>query len=520
MLRAVALTLTCALLALTAAACGESASGGAGDPASLVPASAPVYVEASVRPEGNLREDALAAAGKLLRTDDPAGELREQFDKAIAEGGGGLTWEKDFAPWLGEKAALWATNVEAEEPSFVAIAATTDAEAAAAAIQRFKQQDGSAYEKRSHAGVDYEVNPDGVAAAIVDDFLVYGSEDAFKRTAETADGGDALADADHYQNAIDDLEDDRLALLFGDSKALWETGSEEDPETEAVFDQITRVLAFDKVGPTAGSFHADGNALTVDSLTFDVPEGPLRTLFTLLGGASSELMPELPGDAWGAFAIPKLGEASQQMFADVAGALGGAAAAAQVKEATGLDLQQDVFSWIGDTGVFVRGTSEPELDGALVIQSTDDGRASAAFGKIIGLIGKESGAPPKPIELTGAESAFSIVAPDVPKPIVLARGEGRVVVAYGEDAAKVALDPATKLGDSELYRRAKDTLGNGTEPGLLLSMPSIVALVDAIGEADADWAEFKPYLQSIDAITTGGKLDGDTVESRIAVTLK
>src|SRR5829696_2431111 len=76
MLRAAATTLTCAALALTGAACGQSASGGDDDPATLVPADAPVYVEGSVRPEEALRGDALAAAGKILRTDDPAGELR------------------------------------------------------------------------------------------------------------------------------------------------------------------------------------------------------------------------------------------------------------------------------------------------------------------------------------------------------------------------------------------------------------------------------------------------------------
>ena len=45
----------------------------------------PVYIEASVRPEGELREDALAAAGKLLSTPDPAGRLRELLDEQLAE---------------------------------------------------------------------------------------------------------------------------------------------------------------------------------------------------------------------------------------------------------------------------------------------------------------------------------------------------------------------------------------------------------------------------------------------------
>src|SRR5215217_8224089 len=87
MLRASALSLTCAVLALTAAACGESGSGGDDGPAALVPASASIYAEAAVRPEGELRDDALAAAGKILRTGDPAGKLRELVDKGLADDG-------------------------------------------------------------------------------------------------------------------------------------------------------------------------------------------------------------------------------------------------------------------------------------------------------------------------------------------------------------------------------------------------------------------------------------------------
>ena len=520
MLRAVALTFTCAVLALTAAACGQSSSGGDADPATLVPANAAVYAEASVRPEGELRDDALAAAGKILRTDDPAGRLRELIDEGLAEDAGGLTWEKDFAPWLGERVGFWADNLEREEPSFAAIAATTDTEAARSAIQKFKQQDAGEYTKRSHAGVDYEVNADGTAAAIIDDFLVVGSEDAFKRTAELAEDGEALADADRYRNAIDDLEEDRLGQFFFDSKVIMQAASEEDPASAEALKQFESALPFDKLGPVVGSVQADREGMAVDSISTGVPEGPLRTFSTLFGGANSELMPDLPGDAWGAFAMPKVGESSKQLFSAFAGAIGGAAAAAQFKQATGLDLEQDVFSWIGDAGVFVRGTSEAEINGALVIQSTDDDKAAAAFGKIIGLIGKEAGIRPEPVQIEGAESAFSLAVPDAPQAIVLARSAGRVVAAYGEEAAKAGLDPDAKLADSPLYGDAKDAFDDGVEPALLLSMPSIVELVDALGQADADWDKAKPYLKSINAITSGGKLDGDTVTSRIAITFK
>jgi Protein of unknown function (DUF3352) len=519
MLRAAALLLTCAVTALTASACGQSASGGEADPAGLVPAGAPVYAQATVGPEGDRRDDALAAIGKVLRTDDPAGRLRELIDEHLAEDGGGLTWDKDFASWLGEEAGIWATNLAADTASFAAIVQTTDADAARAAIQRFKQHDGSAYTKRSHAGIEYEVNPDGVAAGLVDDFLVIGTEDAFKQSAELAGGGDALADSDRYQDSLDDLDDDRLGNFYVDSKQLVDAAVKSDPASADELEQFKAIFPFDRLGPTAGSLQADGDSIAIDTVTTELPEGPLRTLTALLGGGGSELIRDLPGDAWGAFAVPKAGEAAKTLFTSFAGAIGGAAGSAQLKDATGLDLQQDVLSWIGDIGLFVRGASEPELDGALVIESADDGRASAAFGKLIGLIGKDSGRAPDPVRLDGAESAFSITTPDADKPIVLARGSGRVVAAYGEEAAKAALAPSTKLGDSDLFGDAKDALGD-EDPSLVLSMPAVIALVDAIGEADADWDEAKPYLETLGAITSGGSVEGDKAKSRIAVMLK
>jgi Protein of unknown function (DUF3352) len=519
MLRASALLLTCAVTALTAAGCGESASGGEGDPAALVPADAPLYAQATIRPEGELRDGTLAALGKIMRTDDPAGRLRELVNEEFAEEGGGFTWEKDLAPWLGEEVAIWVSDFQADEPSFAAIVQTTDAEQAEAAIGRFKEHEGTRYTQRSHAGTDYEVDPDGTAVGMVDDFAVIGTETAFKRTVDLSDGGDALADADRYKDSLDELEDDRLGNFYLDTKLLMDAALAEDPTAAQQLEQFKSVFPLDELGPTAGSLQADGDSIAIDTVTTGVPEGPLRTLSTLFGGTGSELIRDLPGDAWGAFAIPNVGEGAQTLFRSFAGALGGAALSAQLKEQTGLDLEQDIFSWIGDAGIFVRGASEAELDGALVIESTDDERASAAFGKLIGLIGKEEGATPDPIELDGAESAFSFTTPDADKPIVLARGSGRVVAAYGEEAARAALAPASKLGDSELYGDAKAALGD-REPSMLLSMPAVITLVDAIGETDADWAEAKPYLEALGAITSGGSADGDKVKSRVAVTLK
>jgi len=106
MSRAVLLALI-SLLSLTAAGCGGAPASGGDDPASAVPPNAAFYADATVRPEGDLRDDALAAAGKVLRTGDPQAKIDELLAKAFAESEDPkLDYQKDVASWLGETVTL------------------------------------------------------------------------------------------------------------------------------------------------------------------------------------------------------------------------------------------------------------------------------------------------------------------------------------------------------------------------------------------------------------------------------
>lgn len=509
------LTISCAALALGLSACGGDAGSGAGgdaDPASFVPANAPIYVEAVVRPEGEQREEALAAAGKILGEADPAGKLKEWFDEGLSDED--LTYDRDFAPWLGERAGLWGGADAAETEEFAGVIAVRDEEAAEAALPRLQ---GEGATKGQHGDVDYLLDTDGNAAAVVDGFLVVGVEAAVKRTLDARDG-DVLADADRYTGVVDELEDERLGHYYVDTKTLLDAAMAADPQAGAQLDQLRGFLPVDKLGPLAGSFSADGEALAFDQVVTDVPEGPLRELTTLFAG-ESELLGELPGDAWAALAVNDLGSGAEDLFNSVAGAIGGVAIAGQVREQTGLDLQADVFSWMGDVGFFVRGTDMASLDGALVIESTDDGKAEAAFGKLAGLAGAQTGGAPEPVRIEGADQAFGLSDPGLPQTVIMARGEGKVVLALGEAAAAAALSPAAELADAPAFDAATEALGD-TPPMFVLSMPAVIRLVDAMGAADAEFDSARPYLEALDTIAAGGSADDGTVRSSSVVTLK
>ena len=355
-----------------------------------------------------------------------------------------LTWERDFAPWVGEKAGVWLRDVSGEDPPVAGVIAVRDEKAAEAALPKL-QDDG---ERGTYEGVNYVMDDEGTAAGLVDGYMVMGDLPVFKEIVDARDG-DHLADADRYKDVIDELEDDRLGLFYIDTKALIDAAVKADPSTAAQLDQVRSFLPVDKMGPSAGALTADGDGIAIDQIATDIPDGPLRRLASLFAGGESDLLTEMPGDAWGAMALPNVGEGARELVNSFGGLIGGAALNEQVKRSTGLDLEADVYSWLGDVGGFVRGTSEAELGGALVLESTDDDRAATAFGKFVGLIGQQAGVAPKPVKIDGrGVRGRDRRAGRAAEAGARARrgqdGRGVLDVAAAEDA----LSPDAKLGDA------------------------------------------------------------------------
>jgi hypothetical protein len=511
-----------ALLASLVAACGGGAASGEGDPASAVPADAPFYAEVVVRPEGELRDDALDAAGKVLRTDDPSGKISELLDKALKEDGESkLDYEKDIKPWLGERAGGWATGTgEGADFAGAVIVGITDQEAAQAAVDKARKENGDKMTDRSYAGTEYQVDEGGDAVGTTEDFLIAGPEAQFKRTLDTLKDGKPLADSDRYRDGTDSLADDRLGHFYVDFKQLLKFGFQGEPNGAEQLRQFEQLVPLEKVGPVMGSFAANGDRLALDVTVGVEGSKSLGALGNLATGASTPLLKELPGDTWGAFGAPKYGESLRLTFDQLAGAFGGAALENQLRQQYGIDLDDDVLSWIGDVAFFIRGDSLETLDGGAVIEVTDEAKAATGFGKLVGLLQSEANLDAKPIKIDGADAAFAVQDGTTPKPIVLARGNGKVIIAYGNDAAAAALAPSDKLGDAEIYQQAKDALDDDVEPGLLVSMPAVIALVDAIGEADVEWDKAKPYLEAYDVIALGAGASKERAKVRIAAGLK
>jgi len=251
-----------------------------------------------------------------------------------------------------------------------------------------------------------------------------------------------------------------------------------------------------------------------------VPEdSAVGGLGALTGGGATPLLGELPGDSWGALGSPKLGQTLKLVYEQAAGALGGAAIAQQLRSELGVDLQEDVFSWIGDVAFFARGLTYDSIDGGAVIEVTDPAKAKAAFGKLVGLAQTRGGLRARPTTVDGAETAFEFAMPPH-KSVVAARSKDRVVIAAGADAAADALASGDRLADSEAYAEGKSVLGDDLEPGALLWMPAVLELATDANEGDEEFERAKPYLEAFTAIAGGSSRDGDRARSSFAAGLK
>jgi hypothetical protein len=511
------LLIFCLLVLASVAGCGGGgAASGGPDPSTSVPVNAGVYVEAVVRPDGDAREDALAAAGKLLGTSTPEKTLEDFFNKnAKDQKDKPLDWDRDVSPWLGERAGVW-VSTRGQKGGFTFAIATKDEDKAKEFLARNTAKD----RKASYKGVDYKVDSDGIASGLSGDFLLLGNEPEFKQTID-AQKGDSLGEAKRYKDAVSKLDKDRLGTLFVDVKPLIDVALRQDPAQRQQFEQFSRIFPIDKLGPITAAFHANGSRMKIDSHISGQGAETLARFGLLSGAGSTDLLGDLPGDSWAAYGVPNLGQTASALFDRFAGALGGSAVAAQVQQATGLDLRRDIFDLVDDLAIFARGSTLADLDGAAVITVKDDARAAQVFGKLIALARSQGSVDPRPIRIDGADQAFSIASPDTPKPIVLARGAGKLVIAYGAPAAKAAFNPQTKLGETELYKQAKATLDNKFEPAFLFSMDGILKVVDGTGGGtDPDFQQARPYLERLSVITSGGKAGKNNYDASLGVGLK
>ncbi len=233
------LVIAAAVLALTG--CGSSSSPGSStDPASVVPASAPLYLGAVVRPSGSLKSSATAAATTLTHQPDSYARLAAVLQ---APGVPTLTYSHDLAPWLGTNAGIFLSSLStsaatttqlqqllgevlqsgasATTPSAWPFASgvqgaivldTSDAAKAASFISTIAGHAGA--HPASYRGVNYQATSGGDAFAIVDRLAVLGTVTALHGVIDASLGGPSLVHAADYAKLLASAPSGALAHVY------------------------------------------------------------------------------------------------------------------------------------------------------------------------------------------------------------------------------------------------------------------------------------------------------------------
>jgi hypothetical protein len=513
LMRKLILTLTVlSIAALAAAGCGKDGEAASGA-SELVPAGSVLYGEATLKPEGDQKEAIDAILAKFPGGGQAGDKLKDLIEKGMRESDAPISFKEDIEPWLGDEAAFFVANLAASgtqsaaTQSAAGLIATDDEDKARAALE--KSAEGK-LKKESYKDVEVLTDESSEAGAVFDGYLVLGTEAGVKAAIDTSKGGKKLSEDESYNNALEDAADDRLGFFYMNSPELLRSLRQSGTPLPDSFGKF-----FEE--PLVATLDADKDGVTFEGT---VPEEIGRAS---LFGQASDMVEELPGDSWLGMAQTDFGKLIDFYVDALSGAVGGRDTIEQeLKSSTGLDLQRDVIDWMGDFGVFVRGASVSELDGALIVETKDEA-ASDRFITALGRLARSQGGGAVrigPLSAPGGGKGFTATGGGIPKPIHVFQKDGRVVFAYGDAAASDAVNPDSKLGDAAEYSAARDSLGDYDVSFFLLTKP-ILELVDSTESAsDADWQKAKPYLEPLSALVGGTSGDGDSLRSAVKLIVK
>jgi hypothetical protein len=543
-----------------------------------VPGSAPLYIDATVQPEGTLKADASTVGRTLTGRPKPF----EGLLKLLA-GPTGKTpnYTREIKPWLGPHAGIFLTAIDlshaqgllgaevlekdlseglpgveaallgegglqaaiGSSSSQGALVLDTTNLGAARSFLEVQAHSAGAH-TTSYRGVTYQVSPDGIAEGIVHRFAVIGSEAGLKSVIETASGGPSLAQAPGYAKLASTAqagtgphpssEPTALANVYLSpeelSHALTGSGS-----TESILPLLESLLGkpgqlYLSVIPSASSVALDLD--TLESSTAH-PSSSESSSASMLDAGGARVLRGLPASAWLAVGIGDLGDSfanSTQGLRTLASLgstvnIGGLFSLAKLfapLNSRAIDLQRDLLSWMGATGIYASGSSVLSLQGALVITSKDPAHSRAALGKLAQAY-REVGGQSTPIAIPGTETAMTIKLPGFPLTLIMAVGQGKFVAGLGSSSVQEALSPQSTLAGTPAYNAAASALGQGIQPSALIEFHTLSGLIESLGLSQTPGVSgLASAVAPLGALSAGGgeSLPNGVKRARVVIALQ
>lgn len=500
--------------AAVAVGCGGESGSPDADPAAIAPASSAVYVEIPLNLDDERSAEVKALSQKLLGIADPFAEIQKQLDDDGPTGG--KSWE-DVEKIVGDRVGIFFTTLgdRGQEPQGAIVAPTDDPDKAWEELK--KPSDGEKLVDRKHKDVEYKVEEGGsdpTAYALVSDYAVIGSESGVKATIDASEG-EGLDGVDAFEKARDQVEDEALGFGYLRFEQLLTAAGPEAAALKPLLGQLGEATAF--------SVDAEDSTIEVEAAQIGVKGAAAGA------GDPGSVLPTLPGDAWMAAGVADVGGQIDQMLQQIGqlGAFGGFdldQVLQQVQQAFGIDVRKDLAAWMGDAGIFVRGTSMNDIGGGLVVQSKDPAATKAVVPKLQKFIRAAASGDARVSALreSGVDAGFTVRAKDLPLPIHVAAAGDKFIVAVTDAALKAALSPSGTFGDSPAYKDAAAKLGDDIKPSLVLDPAPVASLLDGLGlkQQGPEAAKVLEVLGKLSTIAAGGKREGDTTTAELVVGVK
>jgi hypothetical protein len=502
-----------AVPAAIVAGCGGSGGGSSSvdvGPAAAVPANTPIYLDATVKPTGSTEVNARQAVGKVLDTSDPGAKIASLIEKSAKADGHPINFDQDVKPWLGQKAAVFFTNLSGANSDGTAVVETTNPAAALAGIRKGTGATATNPAPQTYNGSSYQTDPTDQTKVFgtVGNFLVEGPIDGFKAAVD-AEKGDSLGDSSDFKDALANLPGDRLGTFYTIPKTLIDAigPGQIDPSSQA-FIEKSAGESLDK--PVAGALTATPNSFDLDLTGAD--NGVETPESSLLGG--------VPAQSWLAIGAANLGDVIKQVLDQAKDQIPNYdAVVQQIQQSTGSSLDQLTGS-LGDAVLYVEGTTQSTLTGALVVQTKNPDLTGRLLGQFQSLA-TIGGAGIRPLHLSGGGTGFQIVDRTLASaPVEIAQQGDKIVIGYGDGSAERTLTPAQTLAGSPTFSSAKSQVSDlGAD--FFLDFPSVFKFAESQGaKSDPSYVQAKRYIDALSYLVSGSGTQDDQTEVKAVLGLK
>jgi hypothetical protein len=543
-------------LAGALAGCGSSSpSGTSADPASAVPATAALYVGATVRPNSQLSTAALAAGKILTHEANPYLRLLAALQ---TPGSPQLNYEHEVAPWLGPHAGIFLSSLSSSSSALFSLVKqgllggsapsafpfatggvqgaivldTSDPAKALSFIDTQAHRAGA--HASSYRGVSFQTNSAGVAFGVVKRFAVIGSTAGLHSVIDATLGGDSLAKASGYSKLLAAAPANTLAHIYTSPASAVQAGTSEGASGLLALLAGGREANISLV-PSASSLTLDADTLTTGSGS----SGPSGGLLAV-DPEGAQALGELPSESWLAIGLghlattitqdvqglqslgslmSTLGGAGPESNAglSVSGILDGLTTPLSALGANTPQAKADFASWMGSAGIFASGSSLLELRAAVVIASKNAAHSRAAVTELANQLRKAGGSV-STASIPGTEAAVGARLSGLPVVLDIAAGrdasgQAKFVLGVGEASVAAALRPSGTLSSATTSSAAASALGEGAQPSLMVNFPTLLGLLEGLGLTESpSISKFVPYLRSLSTLAGGGHNLGSDVE--------